>query len=290
MKIAVIFFGQLRTSLEASSNLQRFFGSNKIDFFVHTWDTNTHRRPLNLKIPDNEHEQIKHEVFDKFIQIYQPINIIIEKQKEYWARITDRYGYTGDLTNLWHSCYYSDQLRIQYEKLNNFKYDVVVRLRPDSIFPPDRFLDQDIQNFFEDRNSLYYLDLFGDTYHIAGSKTMSIATNFYKNLPMYGNTDWLMPKFIEYLNNKGIQSRIMNDNRGSILREEYKNIDPNIYYYHLSLINSIIYEQINFGKEMHNCTFTNLSNPNWRSDMRDILSSLFLNPKVATEYFDFLKK
>lgn len=291
-RIAVCFNGQLRTAVEASPSIKHYFGDNfdKVDFFVHTWTQNSFRPPFNLKVPAKKDTFVTKEYVDQFLKIYNPVNIILEDSEKYYSRITKTYGSTGDLVSFWHSGYYSSLLKREFEKLNNFKYDVVLRLRTDLIFPTDRYFENDLENFNKNRNSFYFHNLFGDTLQMGSSDTMDTALDFYREGEFYGNHFWPMNKFIEYLTSKNIVAERLDDNRISILRPGFEYIDPLNYYYELSMINSMMFENINFAKESHFCTFENSNNPDWYENSKNQIVQMFHSDRDTVEkYFEYFR-
>jgi len=138
MKIAVCFSGNIRTGVNAFPNLKKYFGSlfDNIDFFVHTWDLEDVAPPflecydnrsllfyhLRTYVPYNLQETKIH----KFNQLYSPKRFVVDTPL---PRTTIE-------KPMWVSLQRSLSLMREYENLNNFKYDVVVKLRPDLLFNP----------------------------------------------------------------------------------------------------------------------------------------------------------
>lgn len=138
MKIAVCFSGNIRTGVNAFPNIKRYFGPlfDNIDFFVHTWDLEDVAPPflecyenrsllfyhLRTYVPYNLHETKVH----KFNQLYNPKRFVVDPPLH---RTTVE-------KPMWVSMQKSLDLMREYENLNNFKYDIVVRLRPDLLFHP----------------------------------------------------------------------------------------------------------------------------------------------------------
>lgn len=291
LRIAVCFHGQLRTGVESSKNLKHFFGDyfHSLDFFVHTWNINTTRMPLNLVGYEPPVYRIQEETHEAFKEIYRPINYYAEDQERYWNRVLETHGSTGDLVNLWHSGYHSNQFKKTYESANKFKYDYVVRLRPDCIFPPDRKFGDDLEEVIKDPSRYYNQHLFGDTYHVATSNVMDIAANFYIKGNFYGRHFWPMIDFEKYMNDHGIVVTRFKDNRATILRQEFKYLDPLNYYWQMNAANAMIFENINFSKDNLIYTYENLKNPNWRSDAKKNLETIFGNDETPRQYFNFYK-
>lgn len=293
MRIAVCFNGQLRTGISASKNLLRFFGDliQDIDVFVHTWDINTYRSPLNLAMLPPPAIKVTDEEISSFTDIYNPKHIIVENQSQFWHQINQDYGMnqTGDLIHIWHSGYTSNFLKIQEEISTNLKYDIVVRIRPDCIFPIDRYLEQDIEDILNNPDTLYYNNLFGDVYQIGTSKIMDAAFNSYRDKKFHGSGDWPMTIFLNYLSYNNIKYEVMKDNRVTILRSEFNYMDPNNYYYHYNAINTLIYENINYGNNTITETYRNEKNPNWFAECFENLKNIFGDENTVREYFNSFK-
>jgi len=291
MKIAVCFYGQVRTGVEAAPNIMHFLGEhfNSADFFVHTWDNNSTRTPLNLMCNEPPTYPLTNETVDKFKKIYKPVNMIIESQQEYWNRLLDTHGSTGDLVHLWHSAYHSNQLKKIFEDTNKFKYDYVIRMRPDCIFPPDRTFNGDLEEIASNPGKHYVHQLFGDTYQVATSNIMDIACDFYPKGEFYGNHFWPMLKFEEYMQSNGIEVVGFQDNRATILRHEFSYMDPIQHYWQINAINAMVFENINFAKDNFLLTYENLRNPNWRAEAKISLDAIFGNAEIPKTYFSFYK-
>ncbi len=291
MKIAVCFHGQLRTGVQASKNIKHFFGEyfDNVDFFAHTWNLNTTRMPLNLTCYELPVYKIPQETHDAFKEIYKPINYHVEDQEIYWAHVQKTYGSTGDLVHLWHSSYHSIQLKKIFEKINNFKYDYVIRLRPDCIFPPDRKFKDDLEEVAAEPEKYHFHQFFGDTYHFATSEIMDIAADFYLNGNFYGNHFWPMAAFIDHMTKLGIPPVRFLDNRATILRKEFDYLDPVRHYWHINAINSLIFENINFAKDGMIYTYENIKNPNQLKDLKENLHDIFGSEDIPSKYFSFYK-
>lgn len=289
LRVAVCFSGQLRSGIQSAPNLLNFIGEllPDCDFFVHTWDINTYRSPLNLRIPPKPPTKVSHDEFTKFNDIYKPKKINIENQKLYWDRMLKELKNPGDLIHLWYSFYHSIRLKKEYEDNNNFKYDIVVKLRPDCIFPPDRFLKDDITEYLADSSTLLSVRR-EDVYFMGTSDAMDYASMFYFNGGVILNEFWPLFLFEDYLKIKSIKFESFKDWRFTIFRPDYVYLDSIDNYYHLSAINSFIFEDINFAKNTHIWTYTNYKNPNYEKEMKENLFSLFDEESVVN-YFNLTK-
>jgi hypothetical protein len=291
MKIAVCFHGQMRTGVKASKSIKNFLGDlfDSIDFYTHTWDVNTTRMPLNLVGYEPPTTFLIPQDHEEFKKIYQPINYYVECQKDFWDRIMNMHGSSGDLVHLWHSAYHSNQFKRTFEEANKINYDYVIRLRPDCIFPPDRRLADDLEEVSKNPSKYYILQLFGDSYQIATSKIMDTACNFYLHGNFYGKHFWPMPAFEQYMKENNIEVCRFQDNRATILRKEFDYLDPIQFYWQINAVNSMIYENINFSKSAIIYTYENLKNPNWLVETKENLTAIFGDKETPASYFTFYK-
>lgn len=196
MRIAVCFSGQLRTAVESSDNIKRYLGFlfEYCDFFIHTWNINQ-QKVYNLSNIFPIEEKITDEYFKNIIDIYQPKNMMIENYHETYKKeseiINNRIVYYFDTARaLWYSFKKSIELKLEYEEINNFEYDLVIKLRTDVIFPEDRRLSQELELYrFINKNEIfieniakelkYNIERLDDVFFIGNSKTMDKFSKFY---------------------------------------------------------------------------------------------------------------
>jgi len=159
MKIAVCFSGQIRTGVEAAPNLALYFENHLIDYFVHTWNITTYKeystingmspaRRFNLRSLKHPVTPLSEERQITFRKIYNPKEMIVEH-------------YNGQRDPLYHSWKASIDLCKQYSIRNNIKYDLIIKLRPDLIFPTWKKLTTEIEHFKNDP-SKFYVDNYSD--------------------------------------------------------------------------------------------------------------------------------
>lgn len=182
-RVAVCFSGQIRDWQIASKNILHFFSSphndvETIDYFIHTWDTNTWRFP---KKHHHEFVNEKHNDLEKIVNVYKPVAYHMSAFKpEEWSLAWDP---------LFYSFEYSIMLKRQYELDNNFTYDIVIKARPDTVYNPNKkfsfsnhiepgscYTSTFISRFPREFNKFCFDDVmfFGD------SKTMDVMSGLYK--------------------------------------------------------------------------------------------------------------
>lgn len=133
MKIAVCFFGHLRTFKECATHIKHnLLDKYDCDLFMHTWSTYNHHTKTH-----HENRDIKGDVSKNLIvKTYGEFkDIIIEKQ------IVKDMGYVNitrsqtislfGIYSLYHSMKESYSLCERYSREKNKKYDLIVMVRPD---------------------------------------------------------------------------------------------------------------------------------------------------------------
>lgn len=282
MKIAVCFYGQVRTAKYAIPNIRRYFGEfiNDIDFFTHTWNIRMDR-PLNmLRTTFNEPVRIDPVLVDEYQKLYPHKFFLVEDQIEIRKEFEKNYGpgphikSVSEMTYPYYSFYRAMQAKKEFEKSNNFEYDIVIKLRPDIIFPLDRTLKQDIDEFLQDPSKVYicYHD---DVFHIATSKNMDIASDFYINTDvLFYSTGPSFDAFTEYMEKNNVDISKMGDSRFTVLRNELIHLDVNNQYHEICYLNSLLYSEIFYHLRCSWKWWYNVRNPNWKDDMYSAFSKI----------------
>lgn len=163
MKIAVCFCGQIRTGVHALPNIKRYIDGywGDCDFFIHTWNYEN-SKPLArstlggvpVEVPESRYVPI--EEIDQFSTLLNPKKIVVE---DYEIFAKNRPVTVPNI--VWYTSEMVLDLRREYELENNFRYDVVLKIRPDIIYPSSRRLDVDLAHFSKNRDTLYS-DLLAD--------------------------------------------------------------------------------------------------------------------------------
>jgi hypothetical protein len=206
MRIAICFSGEVRTGVSASPNVLRFIGDliSVTDFFIHTWDINTIRcchegcRIDNAIIPALD--------LDEFCSIYKPKYVHIDDQMKIVRQLQkkDKPKEVGEKgwTHRFYSWKQSIDYKKNYEILHNFKYDIVIKLRPDIIFSADIRLIDLLPLIKENTFAIdHFIDPGGtpaadDAMFIATSSTMDRVYDWNDFI----SAGWILPgKVIPYL-------------------------------------------------------------------------------------------
>ena len=191
MKVAVCFRGQLRTYKSTLDNLKRFFntinnGDVTIDYFIHTWDNNLYFPTDSHKLSTIENEKYELANYDEtFIkEKLNPKTFVIQDHKKYKENSTT----TEHWGALFYSIYQANEFKKEYEKKNNFTYDLVISTRFDLLFP----LKDSFPNFKLEDNTAYALGKhnllneqgfknFDDMIFYGNSKSIDRVTEIYPN-------------------------------------------------------------------------------------------------------------
>lgn len=221
MKIAVCFSGQWRTGDYCYDNLKEFLGIlyPMCDFFIHTWDVNK-QKCYNLSNVFSKETKLSETDINNINLKYNPKQLLIEDYNFTYNQLVKHEEYLYKDVNvfdivqpLWYSFYKSIELKKEYELKNGFKYDYILKLRPDIKFHPNRRLSQDIEMYSTKikNGELYIENLIrdwtidthttDDVYFLSKSTTMDIVSEYYKKWLEWGIGDRTKPfyGFIRHL-------------------------------------------------------------------------------------------
>lgn len=156
-RIALCFSGQPRFIPECSQHIkQNVIGDYNVDVFAHLWfDEDLQVKPYKYGGAGNWiNQRISKNAIEKFIEIYNPVDIIVEPSKvfkdskihfdaslkRYWQGAINNPLYPDYRNQTINNClsyFYSlnevNKLKKLYEYKHDFKYDWVIRCRTDSI-------------------------------------------------------------------------------------------------------------------------------------------------------------
>ena len=134
MKICILFHGHMRTFNKTYNSLKKNLKNfNNIDIFIHTWDTIDRISPSYYKNKKFSNLKININFVKK---LYKPKDILVERQVLKNPKKTCPYNKISLEGHKYYfeSFYKVNQLKIKYENKHNFKYDIVIKTRPDVIF------------------------------------------------------------------------------------------------------------------------------------------------------------
>jgi hypothetical protein len=194
MKIAICFSGQIRTGVTCAPNILRYIGDLRpnCDFFVHTWDIETQSWYNKTQLPVQTPYLLKDKkIFSDFYACYQPLSMVVEpyylsrKVSTLWSSFRVNPDNNRNVYAMFESIYEANRLKKLHEDKHKFKYDIVVRIRPDLIFHKDKSLKEDMGLIEHDRMFITanHLGMWGekaleDIFWIGNSYVMDQLANF----------------------------------------------------------------------------------------------------------------
>lgn len=133
MRIAVCMSGQLRQWDYGKENQKWFWSSfnaedYEVDYFIHTWTYSQDRPGCSQPYTTRE---VPAEEFESLVKWYGPKRAVFDDKQS-----TDFFA-NDHWSSLFYSMGQSILLKQEYELENNFKYDLVIKTRPDIVFSPE---------------------------------------------------------------------------------------------------------------------------------------------------------
>lgn len=130
MKTALCISGHLRTIFKTIKNINQHF--KNIDVFISTYDT----LGFDKKRGDGQTTSLKTKDIEKTLRNSLNIKeLFIEPIKSFnKEKYTNKYDCVRDVTTvlgMYYKIFHANKLKQDYEELNNFKYDIVIRYRAD---------------------------------------------------------------------------------------------------------------------------------------------------------------
>ena len=209
-RLAFLFFGHMRSYKFTHPSFSNIINDLKkeyeCDTFIHTWD---YLEPQTSSHHDS-HLKLQPEHIDKsqITSLYSPIDILVETQtiKNPNKTIFNNQCEDGVLYAQY-SRYMVNELKRQYEKLNNFEYDVVIMSRPDIIYYQN-FLHSELK----DSESLWvcqvYLGHASDILYFSNSKNINNVCKFYRHFDSTPKSDNLEATWEKYLDTLTLNRKV----------------------------------------------------------------------------------
>lgn len=191
MKVALCFSGGIRNLHENIESIKRcLIDPLNADVFIHGWyfkvDKLENKHKMYKKEETNKNRVLmllkpkKHklEIYDdiKETEIKKLYNI--DEIKKKYSDNTNLCQLYPNTCGMFHSIYEANKLKCEYEKENEFKYDIVIRCRPDfEYYTP---LNENILKLVENKHILMPLDNYAfytkkcDKFAIGDSESMDI--------------------------------------------------------------------------------------------------------------------
>jgi hypothetical protein len=196
MRIAILLPGQPRFTGDFNNFISNIKGYQQADWFFYITNNNVSTKSeVQLSTfwstfdPLEAFEKIKNKLPENnFIQSFEISN---DTQISYPSvRNTSQSGPVENVFKMFYNLYQSDQLRQQYEQTHNFKYDLVIRTRPD--VGVDRLINLpnlDIQEnqIVMPNNRWYGSPSCNDQFAIGNSNSMKIYSELYNKIKEYND-------------------------------------------------------------------------------------------------------
>ena len=197
MKIAFCFCGHVRTGEYAADNILHYIGNllPNVDFFMHTWSNNEYKaldpKSINM-IKRCEEKNCTYDQLPRSLRFPSHIApdtmyVIGKMQEKYKTKFKkieiepyDFYEFRKKVETKfsphWYSWVRSNSLKKEFEEQLNFKYDIVLKTRPDAIFHLNDNLQKDIDYCLNNsiNENIFVQD---DVLHIGTSAVMDAGTD-----------------------------------------------------------------------------------------------------------------
>jgi hypothetical protein len=145
MKIAIEFYGHLRSFRDTAENIKNMFIANypDVDIFIHTWDKTDHSdKAWHNKNGEQRGIYLTDDDIQFLNENYKPKKIVYEEQllpeegdnKEYLLKMTQIPMKRIIIKNIFYTKYRANELRKEYEQETGTKYDYVIQARLDLLF------------------------------------------------------------------------------------------------------------------------------------------------------------
>lgn len=223
MKIAVCISGQLRDYYNYIDNVfEKVINKYNADVFLHTWNHDDEK----IKEALNSYKPVSHliEEFSPGKVIYSEkwLNInndIIEKEKitvEYDLKNGDLVGKPQNIFSMYYSIFKANELKREYENEHKFKYDIVLRFRPDIEFNVDLNFNNNIVIIPQTLCSYGICDHFA----YGPSNLMDRYSDVWNNIERYLEND----KFPKNGPGKGMRAETILKYHMNVQKIEYKQV------------------------------------------------------------------
>lgn len=192
MKIAVCFFGHLRTFKRCAPYIKKnLLNHYDCDLFMHTWSEYNH----NTKTWHDNKSIAGIVTKEKILSVYKDIkDIIIEKQiVEDMGNITitsdNKIMSLFGIKSMYHSMLTSYNLCEQYAKNNNIEYDFILMIRPDIVLSDSFNIEKYISILSLDELSKAFFTISNNSASIDGTYKSLRATDllFFSKPNIIGN-------------------------------------------------------------------------------------------------------
>lgn len=215
MKIALCLSGQPRFLERGYKYLHdNILSKYNVDVFFHLWfDSKLENTPFSYTIHYSNRNELWRKNLDEIaLSLYSPVKYTFESPKEFWFDPQANYelGKTNNCS-MFYSMQKANELKMEYEQTNKFKYDLVIRARTDvrfeqfnldlSSLDPKFVHAFSIGNYAENKisklldntssaeNQTAVIELINDQFAIGGSAVMDAYSSVYNFYNFYWDRD-----------------------------------------------------------------------------------------------------
>jgi len=193
MKVAICLSGHFRNyELTYSSFMNYIAKPLKADVFIHTWNKLGYYNGFR---PDSQHLIQSNLDIDKIKNLYMPKKIVVESEdiiqqfildsKIYAPHLANEPKSPGHMASMYYKIMVCNQVRKDYEKETNTKYDCVIRCRPDLQFS-NGIQPQNLINL--EKISIPTIQSFNglnDQFALSSGQNMDVYSDLYHSIPTY---------------------------------------------------------------------------------------------------------
>ena len=190
MRTAICISGELRSyDITAEELRHHIINPLNADVFIYSWDTisgtwktrNASNIYNNFLVDDVRHEEPAETLKRNLEALYSPISMVLEPFKEEYKNNIENVSRPQELIDdpnlskwcqhdlaMFYTMYKCNELKKQYEQENNFKYDLVIKIRTDIRFPHLGSLKASLQDMC--KNTLWYWPKDHNEAHVVSDK------------------------------------------------------------------------------------------------------------------------
>lgn len=199
MKVAICIIGQPRHFEETFQNIYKnIIKPNNADVFLHAWfneeESNKTLKHAGVCYYKNKNKEyiVPKNTKEKLIQLYKPKDYLIEKQINFQKK---KYSHLkhDTLFSMYYSLMKCHDLIRNYETINNFKYDMIIKIRYD-VFCYEPIIANKFNNDFFNNRKTGSID---DRIWFSNSDNMYNISRVFLELDEYINNKHLRDKYIK---------------------------------------------------------------------------------------------
>jgi hypothetical protein len=184
-RVALVLSGQQRFADKTFHQFKKYLPFDIIDVFFHTWDLSDEEVNSNSFFISNK----------QLIDTFKPVKFLFEEHPQLeFEKIATSIGKNSsappiNILSMFYSMLKSDLLRQQHEKVNEFKYDLVIRARFDFFLLAKHKFER------APSKEVYFPDLirndsvFCDWFFYSSSENMTLITKCFENIISYSKNN-----------------------------------------------------------------------------------------------------